>query len=258
MNIDNLCMGCMSELYGEEKCPNCGFYVNTPQISPYLPLKSQIGDRYIIGKVMNSNAEGVTYMGFDTVRKESVVIREYLPENFSQRTIDSTALFVTEGKEELYEKYLGKFLDLWRKLARLRGLSALVPVVDIIEDNNTAYAITEHVESITLREFLLKSQTGYLNWSKAKVLFMPVLGAVSKIHDLGIIHGGINPDNLLIGRDGKLRLTGFSVPEVHNEGSDFSPEFFDGYTPIEQYGYNYNFGVWSDIYAFLFTGDFQS
>lgn len=250
MNIDNLCMGCMSELYGEEKCPNCGFYVNTPQISPYLPLKSQIGDRYIIGKVMNSNAEGVTYMGFDTVRKESVVIREYLPENFSQRTIDSTALFVTEGKEELYEKYLGKFLDLWRKLARLRGLSALVPVVDIIEDNNTAYAITEHVESITLREFLLKSQTGYLNWSKAKVLFMPVLGAVSKIHDLGIIHGGINPDNLLIGRDGKLRLTGFSVPEVHNEGNDFSPEFFDGYTPIEQYGYNYNFGVWSDIYAF--------
>ena len=62
MNIDGLCMGCMNELYGEEKCPNCGFYVNTPQISPYLPLKSNIGDRYIIGKMMNSNSEGATYM----------------------------------------------------------------------------------------------------------------------------------------------------------------------------------------------------
>lgn len=250
MNIDGLCMGCMKELYGEEKCPNCGFYVNTPQISPYLPLKSHIGDRYIIGKMMNANSEGATYMGYDSVRNSPVVVREFLPEQFASRTIDSPMLFVNAGYEPLFEKYLAKFLDMWRKIARLRGLSALVPVVDIIEDNNTAYVITEYIESITLREFLLKSQTGYLNWSKAKVLFMPVLSVLSGLHGVGIIHGGINPDNLLIGRDGKLRLTGFSVNEAHMEGSDLTPELFDGYTPIEQYGYNYNFGIWSDIYAF--------
>lgn len=250
MNIDGLCMGCMNELYGEEKCPNCGFYANTPQISPYLPLKSHIGDRYIIGKMMNANSEGATYMGYDSVRNAPVTVREFLPEQFASRTVDSTMLFINAGFEEIFEKYLGKFLDMWRKLARLRGFSALVPVVDIIECNNTAYVISEHIESITLREFLLKSQTGYLNWSKAKVLFMPVLSALSSIHGIGIIHGGINPDNLLIGRDGKLHLTGFSVNEAHLEGSDLTPELFDGYTPIEQYGYNYNFGIWSDIYAF--------
>lgn len=250
MNIDNLCMGCMNELYGEEKCPNCGFYINTPQISPYLPLKSYIGDRYIIGKMLNSNSEGATYMGYDSVRKTPVTVREFLPERFVTRNADSTMLFINDGYEELFEKYLGKFLDMWRKLARLRGLSALIPVVDIIENNNTAYVISEHIESITLREFLLKSQTGYLNWSKAKVLFMPVLSALSSIHDAGIIHGGINPDSLLIGRDGKLRLTGFSVNEAHLEGSDLTPELFDGYTPIEQYGYGCNFGIWSDIYSF--------
>lgn len=250
MNIDDLCMGCMNELFGEEKCPNCGFYVNTPQISPYLPLKSHIGDRYIIGKMINANSEGATYMGYDSVRNSPVTVREFLPERFVTRKSDSPLLFINAGYEELFEKYLGKFLDMWRKLARLRGLSALVPVVDIIESNNTAYVISEYIESITLREFLLKSQTGYLNWSKAKMLFMPVLSALSSIHDVGIIHGGINPDSLLIGRDGKLHLTGFSVNEAHLEGSDLIPEFFDGYTPIEQYGYNYNFGIWSDIYAF--------
>ena len=250
MNIDNLCMGCMNELYGEEKCPNCGFYVNTPQISPYLPLKSQIGDRYIIGKMMNANSEGATYIGYDSVRKTPVTVREFLPEQFASRTADSNMLFVNAGFEAVFEKYLAKFLDMWRKIARLRGLSALVPVVDIIEDNNTAYVITEYVESITLREFLLKSQTGYLNWSKAKVLFMPVLSVLSSLHGVGIIHGGINPDNLLIGRDGKLRLTGFSVNEAHLQGSDLTPELFDGYTPIEQYNSNYNFGFWSDIYSF--------
>lgn len=250
MNIDNLCMGCMNELYGEEKCPNCGFYTNTPQISPYLPLKSQIGDRYIIGKMMNANSEGTTYMGYDSVRKSPVTVREFLPEQFASRTADSTLLFVNPGFEAVFEKYLAKFLDMWRKIARLRGLSALVPVVDIIEDNNTAYVITEYIESITLREFLLKSQTGYLNWSKAKVLFMPVLSALSSLHGIGIIHGGINPDNLLIGRDGKLRLTGFSINEARLQGTDLNPDLFDGYTPIEQYGYDYNFGIWSDVYSF--------
>ena len=250
MNIDNLCMGCMNELFGEEKCPNCGFYVNTPQILPYLQLKSQIGDRYIIGKMLNANSEGATYMGYDSVRQSPVTVREFLPERFAERTVDSPMLFVKAGCESLFENYLGKFLDMWRKLARLRGLSALIPVVDIIEENNTAYVITEYVDSITLREFLLKSQTGYLNWSKAKVLFMPVLSTLSSIHDAGIIHGGINPDNLLIGRDGKLRLTGFSINEAHLEGSDLTPELFDGYTPIEQYRYEYNFGIWSDIYSF--------
>lgn len=250
MNIDNLCMGCMNELYGEEKCPNCGFYINTPQISPYLPLKCNVGDRYIIGKMLNSNSEGATYIGFDSVRKVPVTVREFLPEQFASRTADSTLLFVNAGYETIFEKYLAKFLDMWRKIARLRGLAALVPVVDIIEDNNTAYIISEYVESITLREFLLKSQTGYLNWSKAKVLFMPVLSALSSLHGIGIIHGGINPDNLLIGRDGKLRLTGFSVNEAHLQGTDLTPELFDGYTPIEQYNTNYNFGIWSDIYSF--------
>ncbi|MCH5170437.1 MAG: PASTA domain-containing protein [Oscillospiraceae bacterium] len=250
MNIDDLCMGCMNELFGEEKCPNCGFYANTPQISPYLPLKSHIGDRYIIGKMISANSEGATYMGYDSVRNSPVTVREFLPEQFVTRRIDSPSLFVNEGCEELFQKYLGKFLDMWRKLARLRGLSALVPVVDIIESNNTAYVISEHIESITLREFLLKSQTGYLNWSKAKVLFMPVLSALLSIHGVGIIHGGINPDSLLIGRDGKLHLTGFSINEAHLENSDLTPEFFDGYTPLEQYGYNYNFGTWSDIYSF--------
>lgn len=250
MNIDDLCMGCMKELYGEEKCPSCGFYANTPQISPYLPLKSHIGDRYIIGKMINANSEGASYMGYDTVRRTAVVVREFLPEKFIKRSVESTFVTVNDTDADAFRKYLGKFLDMWRKLARLRGLSALVPVVDIIEDNNTAYVITEHIDSITLREFLLKSQTGYLNWNKAKVLFMPVLSTLSSIHSVGIVHGGINPDNLLIGRDGKLRLTGFSISEAHLEGSELSPELFDGYTPIEQYGYNYNFGTWSDIYAF--------
>ncbi len=250
MNIDNLCMSCMNELYGEKQCPKCGYYVDSPQISPYLPLKTPVGDKYIIGKVISSNSEGVTYMAYDVDRKSPVVIREFLPENFVDRNMSSTEVTIKNEWKDLYYAYLRKFLNLWRSLARVRGLSALVPVIDIIEDNNTAYAISEYVESISLREFLLRSQTGYLNWEKAKVLFMPVLSTLSTLHKAGIYHYGINPDNLMIGRDGKLRLSGFSISDARLEGTEFSPEQFEGYTPIEQYSYNYTEGAWSDVYGF--------
>lgn len=250
MNIDNLCMSCMNELYGEKQCPKCGYYVDSPQISPYLPLRTPIGSKYVLGKVLSSNSEGATYMAYDTDRNTPVVVREFLPEKFIERTFGTYEIKVKEQWRDYYYRYLKKFLDLWRQLARVRGLSALIPVVDIIEENNTAYVITEYVESITLREFLLRSQTGYLNWEKAKVLFMPVLSTLSTLHKMGINHNGINPDNLLIGRDGKLRLSGFSIAEARIEGSELSPELFEGYTPIEQYGYNYENGCWSDVYSF--------
>lgn len=250
MNIDNLCMSCMNELYGEKQCPKCGYYVDSPQISPYLPLRSPVGEKYIVGKVISSNSEGATYMAYDVERKNPVVIREFLPERFIDRNFNSPEVRVNEQWRDLYYVYLKKFLDLWRSLARVRGLSALIPVIDIIECNNTAYVVMEHIESITLRDFLLKSQTGYLNWEKAKVLFMPVLSTLSTLHNIGIVHYGLNPDNLLIGRDGKLRISGFSIAEARLEGSELMPELFDGYSPIEQYNYNSESGPWTDVYSF--------
>ncbi len=250
MNIDNLCMSCMNELYGEKQCPKCNYYVDSPQISPYLPLRTPIGDKYIIGKVLSSNSEGATYMAYDVERRTPVTIREFLPERFVDRNFGSTELTIKEQWREYYYAYLGRFLNLWRSLARVRGLSAVIPVIDIVEENNTAYAVTEYFESITLREFLLKSQTGYLNWEKAKVLFMPVLTTLSALHRAGIFHFGINPDNLLIGRDGKLRLSGFSINEARLEGSELTPEHFEGYTPLEQYSFTFNEGSWSDVYSF--------
>lgn len=250
MNYDNLCMGCMSELYGQKQCPNCGYYVDSPQISPYLPLKTPIGEKYIVGKAISSNSEGISYMAYDVDKKSAVVLREFFPENIAGRKQDKKSVTVDEIYQELYFSFLNDFLDMWRNIARIRGFSALIPVIDIIEENNTAYVITEYIESLSLREFLLRSKTGYLNWEKAKQLFMPVLSLLSNLHNMGIVHYGISPDTLLIGRDGKLRLSGFCIPQIRFKNNRLSPELFDGYTPLEQYGYSLGSGEWSDVYSF--------
>lgn len=253
MNIDNLCMNCMNELSGEKQCPKCGYHIDSPQISPYLPLKTPLGGKYIVGKAVSANSESITYSAFDIDRKTAVVIKEFLPERLANRADDGRSVIVVRNAQDTYFELLNKFLDLWRNLARIRGFSALIPVVDVIEENNTAYAITEHIESLTLREFLLRSKTGYLNWEKANVLFMPVLSLLSNLHKLGIVHYGISPDTLLIGRDGKLRLSGFSIPEARFERTQIPAELFSGYTPLEQYGYSIEHGEWSDVYSFCAT-----
>lgn len=250
MNLDNLCMNCMGELNGELQCPCCGYIIDSPQFSPNLPLKTIIGGKYVIGCVHSSNSEGATYISYDIERETPVIIREFYPENYCERQIDGVQVVVADEFKDTYFSYLSQFKDLWSKLAMIRGFSAHIPVLDIVEENNTVYAISEYFESISLRDFLLRSKTGYLNWEKANQLFMPVLTLLSVLHKNGIIHYGISPDTLLIGRDGKLRLSGFSIVDSRLYGTNLIPEFFDGYTPVEQYGNDFKEGYKSDVYSF--------
>lgn len=243
-------MNCMCELNDEIQCPHCGCDVDSPQFAPCLPLKTIIGGKYVIGRVVSSNNEGSTYMALDLESEATVVIREFYPDAICERGDDGVTVVANESCEENYTRCLNMFKDMWSKLAGVRGFSAQIPVLDIVEANNTAYSVSEYVESITLRDFLLRSRTGYLKWEKANQLFMPVLSLLTKLHELGIVHYGISPDTLYIGRDGKLRLTGFSIEGSRHDGSILTTEYFDGYTPLEQYNYSSQVGCYSDVYAF--------
>lgn len=250
INTDELCMSCMKEIGNEKVCPYCGFHADSPQIAPYLPIRGTIANRYLVGKLVDYNGDGASYMGWDLSAKIPVVIREFMPDAIAERTVDRFTVVPRPGKEAVYNDCLQSFTEMWRKLMRLTGLSALVEVFAIIEENNTAYAIEEYVDGITLREYLLRTPTGYISWEKARPLFMPVLSTLGNLHTSGIIHRGISPTTLMIARDGKLRITGFSINRVRSAKSELNSQLFAGYAAIEQYGFDGKQGPWTDIYAF--------
>lgn len=132
----------------------------------------------------------------------------------------------------------------------MRGLSALILVFDIVEDHGTAYAISEYMEGVSLREYLLRSPSGYLSWEQARILFMPVLSTLGTLHSAGIIHRGISPTTLIVGKNGKMRITGFSIWQARTARGDLTAQLFPGYAAIEQYGFEGQQGPWTDIYAF--------
>ena len=251
INSDNLCMSCMKEIGDAKECPHCGFHSDSQQITPYLPIRTVLGNRYLVGKLLEYNGDGATYMGLDLSTRKPVNIREYFPVEVADRDFKNLSVKAAEGKESIFNDCLQSFIEMWRKLMRLSGLSALIKVQDVLEGNGTCYAVIENLEGISLREYLLQNNLGYISWEKARPLLMPVLSTLGTLHTSGIIHRGISPSTLIVADDGKIRITGFSIDSVRSARSNLKSQLFDGYAAFEQYGYEGGHqGAWTDIYGF--------
>ena len=114
--------------------------------------------------------------------------------------------------------------------------------------NNTTYVILEYVEGVSLKKFL-QSNSGFLSWEQVKKLFVPLFTTLSIIHNAGIIHRGISPENIIVTTDGELKLTGFCISSIRTSNTGLLPEFYSGYTAPEQYSSLEWQGTWTDVYA---------
>lgn len=252
MNPNNLCPGCMNEKLSEGKCPICGYNPEEPVNPAFLAPGTFLDGRYVVGKVIDSNSEGVTYLGYDTVTSSTVNIREFFPQGLCVRDRFDGSVAMVSGNEFNYNDTLVKFIELSKTLFRLNELPALFDVIDVREANNTAYRITKSVPGISLREFLMRNG-GMLKWDQARSLFAPLISSISALHKAGVIHRGISPDTLIVGKDGKVRINGFCIPEARMAKTVLSAQLFPGFAAVEQYNGATKHGPWTDIYAFAAT-----
>ncbi len=246
---DNLCMNCMSDTAGKAECPNCGFHSAEPQMSHALSYRTKLQQRYLVGRAKQSNGEGITYIGYDTVLNIPIELREFFPQTLCERIGTGADIRVIGGSELIFDECLANFLNYSREIAHMRELSAIVQIYDIFEENHTAYTVSEWNESITLRYFVERSG-GSLSWNAARQLFMPVLSALSAIHAAGIRHLGISPDTLHIMKDGRMKLGGFCIGAVRRMDTDLPPDLVAGCAAIEQYVMDYTLNEATDVYGF--------
>lgn len=250
MEKEKLCLRCMRKIGDNDFCPYCRKENSEPQKEPFLPLKTVVGGRYLVGKLVSSNSEGATYYAFDMEKKAPVTLRELFPKGVLSRGEGNYCL-VNIGKASEFIDAKEEFVKLWTKLTEIKGFTALTRVYGLVEDLGTVYAVSEYLgDGKTLREFLLEQETGYISWDDARILFMPVLSALGELHYAGIIHGGICPETLIIDKNGKIRITGYSIEEVRRQKSTMECELFDGYAAVEQYGFSDGLSTSTDIYAF--------
>ncbi|MGN0632852.1 MAG: PASTA domain-containing protein [Oscillospiraceae bacterium] len=243
-----LCMGCMNELDSDGVCHYCSYTDDIPHLQSYLAPRTVLNDRYIVGKMLSYNGEGASYICYDTVSKTKAVLREYMPDTLCEREMRSNNIIINKDCLAKYKTYMSEFQDMNRTLTRMRNLGSICTAKDMFSENNTCYVILEYVEGVSLKKFL-QSNRGYLQWQQVKKLFVPLFTTLSIIHNAGIIHRGISPENIIVTTDGKLKITGFSISSIRTSNTALSPEFYSGYTAPEQYSSLEWQGTWTDVYS---------
>lgn len=251
INTEGLCLGCMSDNGGEKICPICGFDNSAENPPDCLPAKSVIQNRYLLGKVLKRDGEGITYIGWDNSHMSKIRVKEYFPTGFAHRNPDKTVAISNGGKYTFNEGLL-EFIDINRAIM-LSTLPALSKVLDIFEENGTAYAIFEYISEITLDEFLQKN-AGTLKWEQARPFFLPVIDTIYGMNEMGYIHGGISTYTILVGRDGKLRVSDYFVKKMRRADSALDFKLYSGFAACEQYGIDgMNVDTYTDVYGLCAT-----
>ena len=248
----SLCMGCMQEIKNEVVCPNCGFNNKDVQPAPFLGFNTLLKGRYIVGRGIDTNGESTRYMGFDKVSKQTVIIREFLPIGLFDRALGETKLVVGFTDESVFNNLRSNFLSYYKIVQELNEMSAIIRILDIFEENNTAYVIEENPELIPFDQYVSRNND-QLEWETARPLFMPVISALESLHKRGIGHYAVAPSNLFVTADGKLKLSGFCTSMERKRGTPLKSQLFSGCAAPEQYENNFTLDIVTEIYGFTAT-----
>ncbi|MBQ6829990.1 MAG: PASTA domain-containing protein [Clostridia bacterium] len=251
MSEKQLCMGCMSPLEeGDAKCPRCGYPVSGVNPPQYMRVRTVVGNRYLVGRVLEVSGDSAVYMGLDQLDNTPVTVREFFPTTLCDRN-DKGTLTVKDGCAVRFEGYKRDFLACARAVARLRDVLAVVPCFDILEEHGTAYSISEYCEGMSLERYVRKN--GPLSYEQARQLFLPLISAMSTIHLSGVLHLGISPKNVLMDEAGELRIKNFCIPETHTVNTACEPVLVHGYAAPEQYEEGAVCTATADVYALAAT-----
>lgn len=247
-----LCMGCMNQIEDhQEICPYCGFNESAlRQESYYLDPGTIIGGKYIAGKVLSYGGHTVSYLGMDAEMNRKVIVKEYLPSDFSTRSEGEKEVTIYSGDGQTqFEKGLTNFLNEANRIQHLENQDGIARVYDCMAENDTGYVISEYVEGTTLKE-LLDSGKKY-SAKDAQMFIKQILRGLVEVHKMNIIHCDICPENIMITDSGEIKLMNFGATRYVTTANSKSLSIIlkRGYAPEEQYRSRGVRGPWTDVYA---------
>ncbi len=255
MNINNLCMGCMQEKSEQGgTCPYCGYDENRHGNKAHqLPIWTILKGAYAVGRALGDGGFGITYIGFDLNLQKKVAIKEFYPEGFCLRAADGKNVVALEGeKGAFFSQEKQRFVEEARILAQIDEQPGVVKVNQYFQENNTAYIVMEFLEGKTLMS-ILKENNYQLDTVYVLELIKPVVRALANIHDKGVVHKDISPDNVMILSDGRAKLIDFGAAKDKQTGADEVRVYKESYSPLEQRDINGEIGTYSDVYALCAT-----
>ena len=246
------CFSCFKEY--EERfsvCPFCGqVEIKKPNEPIHLTPGTLLANRFIIGTAVGAGGFGIVYKAWDSKLESIVAVKEFYVSRLMTRAEGLKNAIVNRKSRTEYEYRKERFLAEARNMAKFGAHRNIPNIFEFFEENNTAYIVMEFLQGVALNDYLTQNN-GQINVDFALYIANEVGNALKSMHDQGIIHRDVAPDNIYIcsGKDIKIKLTDFGAAKL----ADSTDEVIDiilkpGYSPTEQYDNSKN-GPWTDIYA---------
>lgn len=153
-------------------------------------MLDKIANRYQIKSLIGQGGMADVYLAYDEIMNRPVAIKV-----LRQKVADDSQAVV-------------RFI---REASAVRKLSHpnVVEIYDVGESGNLHYLVMEYVPGITLKELIAKS--GKMSAPKAIMMMKELTSAVAAAHKNNIIHRDIKPQNVLIHKNGQLKITDFGI-----------------------------------------------
>lgn len=153
-------------------------------------LNQVLGDRYEIKEIIGVGGMAVVYKAYDRVDDRIVAVK-ILKDEFL-------------ANEEFRLRFKNE-----SKVISVLSHPNIVKVFDVSFGDKLQYIVMEHVEGITLKEYI--EREGVLDWKEALHFVVQILRALQHAHDKGIIHRDIKPQNILLLPNANIKVTDFGI-----------------------------------------------
>ena len=249
MEATRLCPYCLQPLPGAaQSCPHCGKSFAGRNPGGTLPVGTVLAGRYTVGEMLSIDGEGILYRGAENLGRFRVTIKEYLPITLTaERTAEST-LRPKTGSEVLFKTTRMDFADLYHSIQRITPANGLEAVLDVVEANNSVYAILENLGGTPLDQWL-ENHPGTIRPDDACTMLQPVFEGVAAMQKIGLVHRGICPENIRVMENDRCRLAGYATVGLRTAGSGLREQLYEGYSAPEQYSTAEFEGRYTDEYS---------
>ena len=114
-----------------------------------------------------------------------------------------------------------RFHDESQAVAQL-GHAHIVSVYDVSTNPDREYIVMELIDGITLKQYM--ERRGQMDWREALHFITQIMRGLSHAHSRGIIHRDIKPQNIMVLRDGSVKVADFGIACLANQGQTLTQE----------------------------------
>ena len=250
-DLHSICLNCFGTLDPRNGvCTRCGKRADDSQ-SPIgaIPLRTLLAGRYLMSSPLGRGGFGITYKAYDMYTCSCVAIKEFFPKGYTKRVPHSCVVDVGNAENaKMFNYWLTAFTQEAKVLTSIKHLEGIVSIYDYFLTNNTAYIVMEYLNGMSLHRFIT-GRGGRLHLAETLNIMRPVIETLLRLHQHGVIHKDISPENIQIVDNKKIKLIDSGAASIYTQ--NVQKPFFvlkKGYSPIELYTQGGTQGPWTDIY----------